>query len=126
MKVSGYFTNLLTHDLDKTKSFYELLGFERVLQQSSEDSEAFLLTENTYLLFLTEKKFEKFHQRPVTSFQVGNQIISFLIKEMKEMHLMEERLKTNHIEFGVFDDDVVYFIHLKDPNGYLIEFVFEK
>lgn len=126
MKANGFFINLLTLDIEGTKKYYEFLDFEVIKAYTNKDTVAYKVADHGYMMFLTKPMMEIFFEKEINHQGLENQIVSFVVNSMKQMYLLEDKLKHKQIKFKVYDDDVMYFIHFKDNNGYLLEFVFEK
>ncbi|WP_336717692.1 VOC family protein [Chryseobacterium mucoviscidosis] len=65
MKINQIYVNLPVKDVQKTKEFWTKLGFPTNDEMSNDKSVCVVMNDNTYVMFLTEKFFQTFSERPV-------------------------------------------------------------
>ena len=65
MKVNYIYVNLPVKDIQKTKEFWTNIGFEINEDISNDNAVCVSLSENMFVMFLTEEFFQTFSERPV-------------------------------------------------------------
>jgi uncharacterized protein len=65
MKINQIYVNLPVKDIEKTKEFWTKLGFTINEQMSNEKSVCVAMSDNIFVMFLTEESFQTFSERPV-------------------------------------------------------------
>lgn len=121
--IKQYFLNVAVKDAQKSKLFFEGLGFRFEPMFSNQDVSSFQLTESMYLMCLNEKIFESF--TPKTKLDVIphklSQLNSFMMSSREEVDQMYDKA----IHFGATElrpkestGDFMYGKSFIDLDGY--------
>lgn len=85
MKANQIFVNLPVKNIEKTKEFWSKLGFSFNDQISDENALCVVLNETSSVMFLTEKYFETFTNRPVPKGDTTQAIVAIGLDSREEV-----------------------------------------
>ncbi len=121
--VKQIFVNLPVKDLNKTKEFFAKLGFTFNAQFTNEDAASMVLSENIFVMLLTETSFKRFTDKEIADSSSATEVINAISLESKEQ---VDKMADTAIESGgkkTMDQDYgwMYSRGFQDPDGHLWE-----
>lgn len=84
MSSTKVFINLHVKDLDASKAFYEALGYSINLQFTNELASAIVISDDIYVMLLTEPFFKSFTTKEVADATKTTEVINSLSAESRE------------------------------------------
>lgn len=118
------FINLHVKDLDKSKKFFQDLGFSLNLQFTDENASCVIVSETIYVMILREEFFRGFTEKEIADTSKTNEvIISFSAGSKSEVdEFMEKVLAAGGIEPKQAQDlEFMYNRTFLDPDGHCWE-----
>ena len=88
MKINQIYVNLPVKDIQKTTEFWTKLGFTINAQMSSEKSVCVVMSDNIYVMFLTEESFQTFSERPVPKGDTTQVLLAIDLSSREEVDQM--------------------------------------
>lgn len=122
--VTNTYINISTKDVVKARAFFTGLGFEMNEQFSDEQGFCIVVNEKTYLMVVSDCKFENFTKsKIVNSFESNEVIMSFQVSSKDEVNaLIEKAVALGGKEFGEANDsEFMYFRSFLDHDGHHFE-----
>ncbi len=119
------FVNLPVKDLDKSKAFYEALGFSINPNFTDETAACVVISEEIYVMILTHQKFKDFTAKTVVDATKSTEVITALSYESKaEVDTVSAKaLKAGGSENKPVQDMGFMYMHsMADPDGHIWEF----
>lgn len=77
------FVNLPVKDLQKTKDFFVMLGFEFNAQFSDDTGACMIVSEDAYVMLLTHPKFKEFAPQPIANANESTEVLVALSCESR-------------------------------------------
>jgi len=77
------YVNLPVKDLEKSKVFFEALGFEFNLHFSNEEGACMVVDENIFVMLLTEAKFRTFTTKPISDATKSTEVLVCLSQDSR-------------------------------------------
>ena len=78
------FVNLPVKDLNRTKAFFEALGFQFNPQFSNEDGASMVINEHIYAMLLTESHFKTFTPKAICETATSTEVLIALSMDSRE------------------------------------------
>lgn len=118
------FINLPVEDLEKSKGFYEQLGFSINPQFSDETAACVVISESIFVMLLTHDKIKAFTPKEIADAHKTTEVLNALSAESKEEvnELVDKALKSGGSENGGPKDYGFMFQRsFNDPDGHIWE-----
>ncbi len=118
------FVNLPVKDLEKTKNFWEKLGYSFNEQFTDETAAALVLGEHSYAMLLTYEKIKQFTKKEIVDAHTATEVLVALDMESKEAvdHLIEKVLTGGGKEARPTEDyGFMYGRSFEDLDGHIWE-----
>src|SRR5687768_14926778 len=77
------FVNLPVKDLKKSMSFYEALGFRNNPQFTDDTAACMVISEDIYVMILTEAKFKTFTPKPIADATKSTEVLTALSRDSR-------------------------------------------
>lgn len=122
MKFKSIFNNLITQDLDNTKYFYQMLGFDFESEYTTDSVLCLKVLENVFIMFLKQEVMESFIKSKYKKHPFDNQIISFFVERKTDLDRFKDKLDNllKH-SYEAVESEYMSYISFKDNNGYRLE-----
>lgn len=78
------FINLPVKNLDKSKEFFENLGFSNNPQFTDENAACMVVSETIFIMLLTEAYFQTFTKKPISNAKESTEVLIALDADSKE------------------------------------------
>lgn len=121
------FVNAMVKDLEKSKSFFEALGYFINPQFTNEDGACVVIDEgHNYVMLLTETHFKKFTHKEIVDAQIANEtLIALSLESREEVDVMHNKAvgaggKLHRAE----DLGFMYTKAMEDLDGHIWEFFY--
>lgn len=121
------FVNLPVKDLNKSKQFFERLGYKFNPQFTDENAACLVISDTIYAMLLTEKFFSTFTKKSITdSTRSTEAIIALSCESRDEVDRIVDRAlesggkKTNETD----DKGFMYTRSFEDPDGHNWEYIY--
>ncbi|UNZ00339.1 VOC family protein [Zhouia spongiae] len=82
--VTKIFINLPVKNLDKSKKFFESLGFSVNPQFTDENAACMVVSETIFVMLLTETYFQTFTKKPISNAKESTEVLIALDADSKE------------------------------------------
>lgn len=118
------FINLPIRDLDRSKAFYESLGFTINQQFSDETGACVVISDTIFVMLLTHDKFKQFTPKEIADAHKTTEVLNALSVASKERvdELMELALNNGGTPNGQTQEyDFMYGRDFNDPDGHIWE-----
>jgi predicted lactoylglutathione lyase len=118
------FINLPVRDLDRSKAFYESLGFTINQQFSDETGACVVISDTIFVMLLTHDKFKQFTPKEIADAHKTTEVLNALSVASKERvdELMELALNNGGTQNGQTQEyDFMYGRDFNDPDGHIWE-----
>ncbi len=118
------FVNLPVEDLDKSKTFYEQLGFTINPQFTDETAACIVISDTIYVMLLTHNKFNEFTDKEIADTNKTAQVLNALsVESKKEVNkLADKALKGGgSTAYETQDLGFMYSRSFNDPDGHIWE-----
>ena len=121
------FVNLPVSDLDRSRTFYEAVGFKINPQFSDDSSACMVLSETITVMLLTHPKWARFTKKPIPDAKAVAQVLLCITLESKDA--VESMVSTAVKHGGTSDPTPVqdlgfmYGRSFEDPDGHIWETV---
>jgi uncharacterized protein len=120
------FVNLPVKDLTKTMDFFSHLGFSYNKQFTDEKAACMVISDDSYVMLLTEKFFQTFTRKKVIDATKNTEVLVSLSAESKEKvnQMMDIALSMGATEAGDPQDmGFMFGRSFNDPNGHIWEII---
>ncbi|GAA2452321.1 VOC family protein [Agromyces soli] len=127
MTATSIFVNLPTTDLERSKAFYEALGFSINPLFTDENAACVVLDENVYFMVLTRDYLATFTDKQIIDPKTHAQALIALSRESREGvdEVLAKGLAAGGTEPREAQDyGFMYSRDLEDPDGNVLEFLF--
>jgi len=124
---TSIFVNITTADLERSKAFYEALGYTINPAFTDENAACVVLDENVYFMVLTRAYFSTFTDKQVVDPKTHAQVSIALSRDSREAvdEIVEKGLAAGGSEpRPVQDYGFMYSRDLDDPDGNNLSFLF--
>ncbi|MCM3658686.1 glyoxalase [Agromyces mediolanus] len=124
---TSIFVNLPTTDLDRSKAFYEALGFSINPLFTDENAACVVLDENVYFMVLTRDYLATFTDKQIIDPKTHAQALIALSRESRDDvdQVLAKGLAAGGTEPREAQDyGFMYSRDLEDPDGNVLEFLF--
>lgn len=118
------FVNLPVKDLEKSKAFYEQLGFTINPQFTDETAACVVISDTIYVMLLTHKKIGEFTIKKIADAHKTTEVLNALSTESKEEvdDLVDKALNNGGTEaYEPQDLGFMYSRSFNDPDGHIWE-----
>lgn len=118
------FINLPVKDLEKSKSFYEHIGFSINPQFTDETAACVVISDTIFVMLLTHKKAAEFISKKIANAHETTEVLNALSTESKEAvnELADKALANGGSKAGEPQDyGFMYSRSFNDPDGHLWE-----
>jgi uncharacterized protein len=118
------FVNLPVKDLKKSMRFFEAVGFKNNPQFTDETAACMVLSEEIYVMILTEAKFKSFTPKPIADATKSTEVLVALSCESRgEVDDMVARAKAagGSTYAEPKDHGFMYQHGFQDPDGHIFE-----
>ncbi len=125
--VKDIFVNLPIKDLEKTKKFWEGLGFTFNPQFTDEKAASLVLGDNIFAMLITEPFFKTFIKKEIADASQVTEVINAIGVESKEKvdEIVEKAFTSGASKYKETDDyGWMYNRGFQDPDGHLWEVVY--
>lgn len=119
------FVNLPVKNLDKSKAFYEALGFSINPNFTDETAACVVISEDIYVMILTHAKFSDFTSKAIADSTKTTEVLTALSCESKADvdAISAAALKAGGSENKPVQDMGFMYMHsMADPDGHIWEF----
>jgi|SRR5699024_661096 len=118
------FVNLPVKDLDKSKAFYEQLGFDINAQFTDETAACVVISDTVYVMLLTHDKMKQFTPKDITDAHKTTEVMNALSTKSKEAvdKLINKALENGGTE--TYEPQKLGFMYSRsfnDPDGHIWE-----
>ena len=127
MTATSIFVNLPTNDLDRSKAFYEALGFSINPLFTDENAACVVLGENIYFMVLTREYLGTFTDKQIIDTKTHAQALIALSRDSRDEvdAVLAKGLAAGGVEpRDAQDYGFMYSRDLEDPDGNVLEFLF--
>ncbi|GGR29799.1 VOC family protein [Agromyces mediolanus] len=127
MTATSIFVNLPTTDLERSKAFYEALGFSINPLFTDENAACVVLDENVYFMVLTRDYLATFTDKQIIDPKTHAQALIALSRESRDGvdEVLAKGLAAGGTEPREAQDyGFMYSRDLEDPDGNVLEFLF--
>ncbi|MFF2271972.1 VOC family protein [Agromyces sp. NPDC058136] len=127
MTATSIFVNLPTTDLDRSKAFYEALGFTINPLFTDENAACVVFSENIYFMVLTREYLGTFTDKQIIDTKTHAQALIALSRESRDEvdAVLAKGLAAGGTEpRDAQDYGFMYSRDLEDPDGNVLEFLF--
>lgn len=118
------FVNLPVRDLEASKTFYTGLGFAINPEYTDETAASVVISENIYVMLLTEPKFRQFIENEIADATATTEVINALSVESRAEadELLEKALSNGGKRWRpVLEEGPMYVTSFLDPDGHVWE-----
>jgi predicted lactoylglutathione lyase len=118
------FCNIAVSDLDRSKAFFEALGFEFNATFTNDDAACMVVNDQAYVMLHTHGSFERFTTKPIGDPAASNGVILAVSAESREAvdDLGEKALSAGGTAARPPEDyGFMYQRSFHDPDGHLWE-----
>jgi predicted lactoylglutathione lyase len=120
------FVNLPVKDLKRSMSFYEAIGFKNNPVFTDETAACMVVSEEIYVMILTEPKFKTFTPKPIADATKTTEVLTALTRESRAD--VEEMVRTATAAGGSTyaepkDYGFMYQHGFQDPDGHIWEVI---
>lgn len=118
------FVNLPVNNLDKSKAFYEQLGFTINPQFTDETAACVVISDTIYVMLLTHEKTREFTTKEIANAHKTTEVLNVLSTGSKEAvdEFLEKALNNGGSEAGEPQDlGFMYSRSFNDPDGHIWE-----
>jgi hypothetical protein len=118
------FINLPVKDLNKTKNFFEKLGFGFNPQFTNDDAACMVISDNIFSMLITEKFFKQFTSKEISNAGNSTEVIVSLSVESREK---VDKLVSDALNAGAstnvkpIEDTWMYVKSFQDLDGHIWE-----
>lgn len=118
------FVNLPVKDLKKSMAFFEAVGFKNNPQFTDDTAACMVISEDIYLMILTEPKFKSFTPRPISDATKLTEVIIALSSDSREA--VDDTVARAKSAGGSTyaepkDHGFMYQHGFQDPDGHIFE-----
>lgn len=120
---TSIFVNLPTKDLNKTKEFWQKLGYSFNTQFTDETAASLVISENIYAMFITHPRFKDFTKKQIADTTSTTEVINALSMDSKEAvdQLLEKVIAAGGKEGQKQELDFMYSRAFEDLDGHMWE-----
>ncbi len=118
------FVNLPVRDLDRSKSFFEALGFSFNEQFTDDTAACMVISEDIYAMLLTHAKFKEFTPKDIADTGKTTEVLTALSQDSREAvdRMAAAALKAGATEARpAADHGFMYERSFNDPDGHIWE-----
>lgn len=118
------FINLPVQDLEKSKTFYEQLGFSINPQFTDETAACVVISDTIHVMLLTHEKTREFTSKEIANAHKTTEVLNALSVKSKEEvdEFMDKALNNGGSEAGKTQDlGFMYSRSFNDPDGHIWE-----
>lgn len=124
---SKIFVNLPVKDLKKSVDFFTKLGFSFNLQFTDETATCMIVSENIFVMLLTEQKFKTFTPKALCDATKSTEVLVALsldsVKEVQE--IVRKAIAAGGSTYNEPQDHGFMYQHgFQDPDGHIWEFFY--
>lgn len=122
--MKAIFVNLHVADLNRSKAFFEALGFSFNLQFTNQQAAALVISDTNYAMLHTKESFLRFTKKAVVDARASTQVLLALQVESREE---VDALLTRALEHGgrqardAQDHGFMFERSFEDPDGHVWE-----
>lgn len=121
------FVNIAVKDLEKSKAFYSGLGFTNNPQFTDSTAASMVISDDIYVMLLTEEKFESFSPHPISDANKQTEVLLCLSCDSREE--VDTTVKRALAHGGTvyrepMDYGFMYGHSFKDPDGHAWELAY--
>jgi uncharacterized protein len=120
------FVNLPVKDLEASKRFYTALGFEENAEFSDESAAGMVLSDQIWVMLLTEERFSDFIKGEVADATRTTEVINALSADSREDvdQTVDRALAAGGQSWmPVMEEGPMYVASIQDPDGHVWELV---
>lgn len=121
------FVNLPVKDLEKSKLFFENIGFEFNEQMTDKHAACVIVGPNMYVMLLVEEYFQRFTQSEISDTNKANEVIVSISADSKAGvdEIVENALSAGAVPSNDrMDNEFMYGWSFKDIDGHLWEVMY--
>ncbi|PVM93103.1 glyoxalase [Caulobacter radicis] len=121
------FVNLPVADLDRSKAFFEALGFSINPQFSDETAACVVVSETIFVMLLTHDKFRQFITGEISDAHAATEVLTCLSAESREEvdDLLAKALANGGKAWKpIMDMGPMYGASFQDPDGHVWELMY--
>lgn len=122
--VMKIFVNLPVKDLKKSMAFYEALGFKNNPQFTDETAACMVVSEDIYVMILTEAKFKAFTTKQIVDARTSTEVLNALSQESRDAvnELVAKATRAGGSTYAEPKDHGFMYQHgFQDPDGHIWE-----
>lgn len=119
------FVNLPVRDLNKSKQFFEELGYTFNKQFTDNNAACLVVSDDIYAMLLTEDFFKRFTKKKVADARMSTEAMIALSAESKEKidELVDRAVELGGKEGHKEEQEGMYGRAFEDPDGHIWEYV---
>lgn len=124
---SHIFVNLPVKDLERSRAFFEEIGFEFEEEMTDQQAACMIIGPTTYVMLLTEAYFKSFSKREIADTAHSAEVITAISATSKAD---VDELVSNAFQAGgqkasdKIDDEAMYVWSFKDLDGHMWEVLY--
>ncbi|EJL75452.1 VOC family protein [Chryseobacterium populi] len=101
MKINQIYVNLPVKDIQKTKNFWTKIGFSINEQISDERAVCIKMSDNIYVMFITEEFFQTLSERPVPKGDTTQVLVAISLNSREEV----DKVVNTAVENGAYQHE---------------------
>ncbi|MCA9105551.1 MAG: VOC family protein [Planctomycetales bacterium] len=121
------YVNLPVSDVERSRSFFEALGFEINLRFSSDQAACVVISDDIYVMLLSESFFKTFTPKPIVNAKETTEVLTCLSCESRAEvdQLVAKAVELGgRVPRGVQDMGFMYGHAFEDLDGHIWELVY--
>ena len=121
------FVNLPVKDLKRSTAFFTTLGFEFNPQFTDETAGCMIVSDDIFVMLLTEAKFKEFTPKPICDATKSTEVLVCLSRESRDAvnDLVGKALSAGGTSYAEPKDYGFMFQHgFQDPDGHIWELIY--
>ena len=118
------FVNLPVKDLKKSMAFYEAVGFRNNPQFTDDTAACMVLSEDIYVMILTEPKFRAFTPKPIADATKSTEVLIALSQDSRQAvdDVVAKATRAGGSTYAEPKDHGFMYQHgFQDPDGHIFE-----
>jgi predicted lactoylglutathione lyase len=120
------FVNLPVKDLERSMTFFEKLGFKNNPQFTDHTAACMVISEDIFLMILTEAKFKTFTPKPIADAKKNTEVLVALSCESRAKvdELVRTAVASGGATYAEANDHGFMYQHgFQDPDGHIWELI---
>lgn len=121
---NAIYVNMVVQDLERSKKFYEALGYSFNEQFTNEDAAGLVISDTIYAMLHTTKSFQRFTQKPIADATTSNEVLLAIELDSRAEvdRIFEAASVAGGAKFRETEDlGFMYTRSFSDPDGHVWE-----